>query len=111
MASVKIMQGDSYAIPITLKQDGVILTPDAVADVEVCVGETMRKTWSSGGVGFDRNTQQWYIRPSQAETLALEADSYDVIVRVKYLSLPEADVVGKKVGTITVQEGESEAVL
>lgn len=111
MATVKIMQGDSYAIPIELKQDGMLLTPEMVEDLEVCVGENLRKIYSGGGVGYDASRQQWYIRPTQQETMAMEVDSHDVIVRVKYLNLPDGDVVGAKIGSISVLEGRSEEVL
>lgn len=38
-----IMQGDSYPIYFDLKQDGKVLTPEMVADVEVYVGDVLSK--------------------------------------------------------------------
>lgn len=108
---MKIMQGDSYAIPINLTQGGYILTPDMVDEVEVCIGEIMTKTYSAGSVGFDTDSQKWYIRPSQAETLAMEADeNYPVIVRVKYKNNP-ADVKGIQIGSVDVEGGFSTEVI
>ncbi len=107
---MKMMQGDSYPVFIDLKQDGVTLTPDMIDDLEVCVGENLRKTYSGGGVAFDTGTQMWYIRPTQQETLDLPEDSYTVIVRVKYKNQP-ADVKGISVGRITIRDTHSEEVL
>ena len=109
MASIKIMQGDSYVIPVNLTLNGYPMTPDMVDDVEVCVGEGLRKTFSEGGVGYDTSKQRWYIRPTQEETLALEVEGYDVIARVKFSN--GADVKGIKVGTIVVLDTHSEEVL
>ena len=107
-----IMQGDSYPIYIDLEQDGLPLTPDMVAEMEVTVGDNLSKLYSKGGVLFDEETDRWYIHPSQKETLTLPADQmHDVIVRIRYKgSIPE-EVVGLKVGKITVRDGVSEAVI
>lgn len=108
---MKIMQGDSYAIPISLTQGGYALTPEMVDDVEVSVGEVMIKKYTAGGVGFDAGSQQWYIRPTQAETLALEAgEAYQVVARVKYKNEP-ADVKGVVIGSIEVEDSPSTEVI
>lgn len=107
---MKMMQGDSYPVFINLKQYGVTLKPDMIDDLEVCVGEHLRKTWSGGGVAFDTGMQMWYIRPTQKETLNLPEDSHTVIVRVKYKNQP-ADVKGIPVGRIVIQDTHSEEVL
>lgn len=109
MATVKMMQGDSYVIPINLKLSGNPLTPDMVEDVEVCVGEKLRKTFREGSVGYDTSKQRWYIRPSQEETLGLDVEGYSVIARVKFSN--GADVKGIKVGTILILDSHSEEVL
>lgn len=109
MASIKMMQGDSYVVPINLMLNGHPLTPDIVTDVEICVGEGLRKTFTGGGVGYDTSKQRWYIRPTQEETLALEVEGYDVIARIKFSN--GADVRGIKVGTIIVLDSHSEEVL
>lgn len=107
-----IMQGDSYRIYINLTQNGKILTPEMIAEVEVYVGAGLRKLFSQGGVMFDKNTKRWYIHPSQEETLALQADTtYDVLVRIRYNEKEPAEVVGLNVGRITVTDSISEAVI
>lgn len=105
-----VMQGDSYPVFIELTQGGYVLTPDMVEEVEICVGDTLAFKASAGEVGFDSNLQRWYIRPTQAQTLAMEATDYSVIARVKYTNDP-ADVKGINCGRIRVNETFSTEVI
>lgn len=108
---MNIMRGDSYPIFLELTQGGYVLTPEMVADVEVTVGESFIKKYSRGEVLFDNLLQNWYFRPSQEETLALEeGEAYQVIARVKYTNDP-ADVKGVICGSITAGDTNSEEVI
>lgn len=107
---MKIMQGDSYVVPVELKQDGNILSAEMVAELEICVGEALRKRASADEVWFDEGQQKWYFRPTQAETLAMDPDTYSVIARVKYKNNP-ADVIGVECGRITIVETNSKEVI
>lgn len=107
MATIKMMQGDSYVVFFALTLNQTPLTPDMVDDVEVCVGEALRKTLSSGSVGYDTETEQWYMRPSQAETMAMEVNAYEVIARVKFGD----DVKGIVIGRIIITDTHSEEVI
>ena len=78
---MKIMQGDSYPIPIDIMQDGVAITPEMVDEVEITVGKEIRKTLSQGGVTFEDGS--WYFLLSQQETFSLSG-TQPVIVRLKY---------------------------
>ena len=98
-----IMQGDSYPIYIDLLQDGSPLKPHMIDDLAVYVGESLSKTYSGGGVAFEHTTSRWYIRPTQAESFALEEGVYDVIVRVKYKNQPESDVKGEEIDRLRVR--------
>lgn len=98
---MKIYQGDSYPIPFSLEQAGYVLTPEMVADVRLTVGGQLSYTMSAGGVFFDYNSQKWYFRPSQAETLGLDVDSYQVMAKVKYGNNP-ADVISVPCGRLDV---------
>lgn len=103
---MKIMQGDSYPIPVEITQDGVIVTPEMVAEVEITVGKTVRKTYTSGGVFFTEN--MWYFLLTQEETFSLSG-GYGVVVRLKY---PQVNnVVGKTAGVLTIQEIDNGEVL
>lgn len=106
-----IMQGDSYPIFIELTHNKSTLTPDMVEEIEIYVGDTLRKLYSEGGVLFDEASSRWYIHPTQKETLALEEGSLAVTVRIRYSGFNYEDVVGMTVGRITVIDGVSEAVI
>lgn len=111
MATIKMMQGDSYVVFINLTIQKQPLLPEMVDDVEICVGESLRKTYSGNGVWFDSVSRMWYIRPSQEETLAMEEAMYEVTARVKFTDGDSTDVVGIKVGRILIQDGSSEEVI
>jgi hypothetical protein len=111
MALIKMMRGDSYIVFVNLTQQGYPLTADMVTDVEICVGENLRKTYSGGEVGYDTLRSMWYFRPSQSETLALDEGTYEVIVRVKYSPVQDADVKGIPVGRITMLDTHSQEVI
>ena len=106
-----IMQGDSYPIYFDLKQDGKVLTPVMVAEMEVCVGEGFSKLYSEGGVMFDEESRQWYIHPSQTETMALDVNTHSVIARIRYNGTTPEEVIGVKIGWIEVTDSISEAVI
>lgn len=97
-----IMKGDSYPIYIELVQDNTTLTPEMVAELEVCVGESLRKLYTQNEVMFDKSSDRWYIRLSQEETLAWTESAYNVIARIKYANMDYPDVLGLKVGRINV---------
>ena len=109
MAAFKMMQGDSYVVPINLKLNGNPLTPDTVDDVEICVGKQLRKTFRTGGVGYDTSKQRWYIRPAQEETMSIDVGGHSVIARILFSN--GDDVKGIKVGTIMIFESHSKEVL
>lgn len=107
-----IMQGDSYPIYMELTQDGAPLTPDMVAELEVCVGDKLRKLYSAKEVFFDEASERWYIHPTQEETFGLEANTnYDVTVRIRYKGTSPEEVMGMRLGQISVRDSTSEAVI
>ena len=106
-----IMQGDSYPIYIALTQDGDVLTPDLIAELEVCVGDQLRYLYTDGNVYFDRDENQWFIHPTQQETLSLDVGSYLIAVRIRYKTSGMEEVVGVNVGRIQVKDSISEAVI
>lgn len=113
MATVRMMQGDSYAVfvDLKLKETGEPLTPDMVADVEICVGETLRKTHAAGEVLYDSEEGEWYFIPSQEETFALDPESYEVQARIKLPNGQYSTVKGIKVGTIVILDANSNEVI
>lgn len=111
METIRMMQGDSYYVFINMTQQEQVLLPEIVDDMEICVGEDLRYTVSGGTVGFDTESQQWYFRPTQEETLSLDPGQYTVIVRVKYAGGAMSDVKGAVVGRIMIIDTHSEEVL
>lgn len=112
MATVTMMQGDSYNIPVSLKLNGNVLTPQDVSEIEICIGENLRKTLSGGTVGYDETTQEWFFRPTQEETLALTAnESYQIIARVKFQNGKWSDVIGIPIGQLNISDSISEEVI
>lgn len=116
MATRKMMQGDSYSVPFTLTMNGTTdITPDTVADIELCVGNEngaqLRKTFSGGGVWYDQEAKRWFFRPTQQETLELDPGSYDAIVRMKFSKTSDSDVIGVQIGRIIITDTQSEEVI
>lgn len=103
---MKIMQGDSYPIPIDITQDGVVITPEMVEDVEITVGSEIRKTLSDGGVSYDGGN--WYFLLTQQETFSVSGNQ-EVVCRLKY---PVTGYThGIRVGFLNVAEIPQKVVL
>ena len=112
MASIKIMQGDSYAVFFGLDFNEEPITPDMLSDVEIVVGNgDIRKLYSSGEVIYDKDLKEWYFRPTQNETFALEPESYEVQARVKFRTGEYSDVKGITIGRIEILDANSEEVI
>lgn len=113
MATIKMMQGDSYAVFVSLKlkDTGEPITPDMVSEVEIMVGESLRKTYSSGTVRYDEDEMQWYFIPTQEETLALDPDNYEVQARPKFANGDYSFVKGITVGNILIVDANSNEVI
>lgn len=111
MATIKMMQGDSRAVFFTLEQSGAELTPNKVSEVEITIGTNMRKLYSTGEVKWDKSRRQWYIFPTQQETLALAPESYEVQARFKYPNGEFSPVKGLTLGRISITSAQSKDVI
>jgi len=97
-----IYQGDQYAIPITVKRSGVVQTSANIATLEV-VFAGMRKLYP-GEIVYQADNQVFMFPLNQSETLALEADTYDMLGRPKFT---DGTIEGwSSVGSINVVEME-----
>lgn len=108
---MKIMQGDSYPLYFKLTIDGDILTPHMISELEICIGNSMRKLYSKDEVKFDLDTNSWYIWPTQDETLEMEIGQHSVVVRIKYRNSTKNQVQGYQIGRINVIDTISEEVI
>lgn len=102
---MKIMQGDAYGIPMTIKLNGAAISPEDVEDVEITLGNTP-KHYLGGGVTFDNGA--WAYQLGQLESFRLR-DQADVQVRVKLLD--GTTVIGKKLHAVNIEESKSKEVL
>ena len=103
---MKIIQGDSYPIPITITQDGIVVTPEIVEDVEITVGSGIRKLHSAGEIRFEDDT--WYLLMTQQETFSLNGAN-EVVCRLKY---PVSGYThGVRVGNLDVIEISQKRVM
>lgn len=107
---MNIMRGDAYPVYIDLKQDGEVLTPVMISELEICIGSSLRKLYSDGSIKFDTESSHWYFQLTQAETLKFPTTDLSVIARVQYPE-PKDDVIGIELGTIRVIDTHSRAVL
>ena len=106
-----IMQGDSYPLYFDLSLGGEVLTPDLVAEMEICFGEVLRKLYSAKEIMFEKDTNRWYIWPTQEETLAMPVGALSVIIRMRYNHASMKEVQGYRVGTIKILDTYSEEVI
>ena len=95
-----ITQGESYPIYIRLWQDGQTLTPAMISALKVCIGGYLSKTYGSGEVKYDPDQEEWYIWPTEEETLNLPDGSHAVCCHVKY---PDGTKLIEQVGRIRVK--------
>lgn len=103
-----MMQGDSYGLRIDiLKADGTAVTADDVADVEITVGDLIKK-YSDKKVTFDADGNKWIFPLSQEETFSFPASRIKAQVRVVWAS---GAVEGASLGHINVFESISREVL
>lgn len=111
MQTIKIMQGDSFAVFLNLKINNVVMTPDNIQDLEITVGESLRKLYSAGGAKYDTSLRKWFFIPTQEETLSLEPNAYDVQARAKFLNGQYSSVKGVVVGKIIILSANSKEVI
>ena len=111
MASVKMMQGDSFSVFMNLKIDGAVMTPSLISDLEISVGDSLRKLYSAGEVQYDARQLQWYFIPTQEETLAMEPGGYEVQARIKFPNDQYSFVKGVGIGRIIILDANSEEVI
>lgn len=105
--SLKIMQGDQYAIVFTGTQDGEPLDLSKIEMIEFIVGK-LRKIYP-GEVTMD--TDGNFLFPlTQEETLNFKSAMQSVQIRVKFLGA-EPVVVGVPLGGIRVTDAISKEVL
>lgn len=104
---LRIMQGDSYGIPITIEFDGGIGTPDNLLDVEVVLGD-IKKSYSEGKLTFDDENNQYIFPLTQTDSLAMAASYNRAQIRIKLMT---GEVIGQVIENLVVDRSLSKVVL
>lgn len=102
-----MMKGDAYRIPINIENAEGAATPESFADVEVCIGRSVRKTLSAGEITYDTERALFLVPLTQEETFALGMRSR-INIRCKYAG---GDVVGIDLGILEFEPSLSREVL
>jgi hypothetical protein len=102
-----MMRGDAYCLSVRIETDNGIADSDSFADVEVCVGNAVRKTLSAAEITYDEENSVFLVPLTQEETFKLPG-RVRLNVRCKYIS---GNVVGVDLGVIEVTPSLSKEVL
>jgi len=98
------MQGDSYSIKIKISQDGLVLTPEQVEELEVVIG-AYTKTYPGAVSYLDGD---WLFPLSQEESFRMAAGAQPCQLRVKTTG---GNVFGTDLGSLRVCDSLSREVL
>ena len=102
MADCVVMhQGDSFPIPVELMQDGQLLDVNTIEDLEICIGPSIKRKLSEGGILQVDGSDYLYFVLSQAETLGMEPGYYGVGIRIKYPGIPPSVNI-ESIGSILI---------
>ena len=104
--SLKIMQGDQYAIVFTGTQDGAPLDLSKIEMIEFIVGK-LRKTYPGE---VTANDGKFYFPLTQEETFQFKSASQAVQIRVKFTGA-EPVIIGTSIEGIRVSDSISKVVL
>ena len=102
-----MMRGDAYCLPIMIETESGTASADSFTNVEVCIGNTIRKTMSSGEVIYDAERSLFLVPLTQEETFGLHGRAR-VNVRCKY---PSGDVIGVDLGVLEFSPSLSKEVI
>lgn len=104
--SLKIMQGDQYAIVFTGTQDGAPLDLSKIEMIEFIVGK-LRKIYPGE---VTANDGKFYFPLTQEETFQFKSASQAVQIRIKFTGA-EPVVIGTSIEGIRVSDSISKVVL
>lgn len=104
--SLKIMQGDQYAIVFTGTQDGAPLDLSKIEMIEFIVGK-LRKIYPGE---VTANDGKFYFPLTQEETFQFKSASQAVQIRVKFTGSAPV-VIGTSIEGIRVSDSISKVVL
>ena len=107
--SIRIKQGDQYALPVTIRLNGENVDTDDIEEVEFTLAGEIRKLYP-GEVEYSAADGCFYLPLTQAETFDFPANaSVSLDIRVKFRG---GDVMGvQRMASIAVADALSGVVL
>lgn len=102
-----MMRGDAFSLPIRIDTNSDSASADSFAEVEICIGNTIRKTLSAGEITYDEERSLFLVPLTQEETFGLHS-RVRITVRCKYLN---GDVVGVDLGILELAPTLSKEVI
>ena len=102
-----MMRGDAFSLPIRIDTNSGSATADSFAEVEICIGNTVRKTLSAGEITYDEERSLFLVPLTQEETFGLHS-RVRITVRCKYAN---GDVVGEDLGVLELAPTLSKEVI
>ena len=102
-----MMRGDAFVLPIKIETDDGIATANNFSEVEVCIGNAIRKTMSSGEITYDAENARFLVPLTQEETFSLSCRTR-INVRCKY---ENGNVIGRDLGVFEFAPTLSNEVL
>ena len=97
---ITLSQGEAVRVYISINQDGAILNPNMVTDIEFRIGSDFSRTYRKNGVTFDEERSQWCIFPGQLDTAEMKPGEKPLSCRIKY---PDGTVLIRDLDTVKVQ--------
>lgn len=95
---ITIRQGESMPRRVRIRQDGVILVPDMVADIKVCFGD-LRFKMSEQTLIYEEDA--WRFWPTQEQTMSMTPGYSMASIHIKY---SDGAILIRDVEKIYVQE-------
>lgn len=112
MKDYLVMEGDQYAIPLSLKMNGVAVTANDVQEVEFAIGN-LKKYMSTGDIVFADG--KWNIKLTQADTFQINSMNFKAAtfstraqIRVKFKT---GDVIGYRIPSAAIAKSISEVII
>jgi len=102
-----MMKGDAYSLPIAIETSDGTASRETFEEIEVSIGHNIRKTLSSGEIGFDSERNLFLVPLTQEETFALKGRT-KVNVRCKYVG---GNVIGADLGVLEFLPSLSKEVI
>ena len=77
MATIRIKQGDQYAVPVLIRLNGEPVDIDEVAEAEFTLGDGLRKLYSDmKGMTYRERIDRYSLKPDRADVIIPAAELF-----------------------------------